>query len=279
MSKNPKSTITESQKQFVTGRGAVLDSRGWAVDYHQNLFAALHVDTVREFEEAGELTEHNGGRIAAPHSSTALAINMFDRWRGRDFTSLGEAMQVDVAHMVGYEQPHDLGFQRPAQPDIEFTDAAGRPVAVEVKLREPYGGVTNEFADRYFDTPGLWDGLPALRGLAMGIRDDETTFTTLHAAQLIKHALGLTRSYGTEFVLGYLWHYVPSDIGNQHVQELAEFATIASLDLDFVSWTVDELLGSFDHDGPDRTWLGYMTDRYSVDAGGIMASASNVEDR
>jgi hypothetical protein len=267
MSKNPKSTITESQKQFVTGRGAVLDSRGWAVDYRQNLFTALQADTVREFQEAGELTEHSGGRIAAPHSSTALAINMFDRWRGRDFTSLGEAMQVDVAHMVGYEQPHDLGFQRPAQPDIEFTGTSGTPVAIEVKLREPYGSVKNEFADRYFETPGLWDGLPALHDLAMGIRGGEVVFTTLHAAQLIKHALGLTCSYGTDFVLGYLWHYIPSKIGDEHVRELAEFAATASADISFTFVTVADLLDRIDPDQVNSAWHSYMTARYVTPVG------------
>lgn len=79
---NPYASLTQSQKQFVTGRGAALDSREWAVDYRQNLFMPLHPDSIVEFREAGEIgDDSSGGRIAAPHSSTALAINMFDHWR------------------------------------------------------------------------------------------------------------------------------------------------------------------------------------------------------
>jgi hypothetical protein len=261
---NPYASITESQKAFVSGRGADLDGRGWAVDYRQNLFAPLHDDTAQEFEDAGELTPAGAGRIAAPHSSTALAINMFDVWRDRELGPLGEAMQVDITHLVGYERPHDLGFQRPAQPDIEFTGTEGRPVAIEVKLREPYGNVKNEFADRYFETPGLWDGLPNLRDLAESIDRNEATFTTLHAAQLVKHAIGLRRSYGDAFVLGYLWHYIPSDTGDNHIRELEEFTAIAASDIRFVSWTVEQVLGGLDTDRCDPDWYVYMAGRYGA---------------
>jgi hypothetical protein len=265
--KNPYATITNTQQQLVTDRGAALDRRGWTVDYRHNLFAAPNTDTVRDFEKSGELTADGGGRIAAPHSSTALTINMLDHWRDRDLTSLGEAMQLNLGHIVAYEQPHDLGFQRPAQPDIEFTDATGNPIAVEVKLREPYGSVKNEVTDRYFETPGLWDGLPALLELAISIRNSDATFTTLHAAQLIKHTLGLTRSYGTEFVLGYLWHDIPTETGNKHVQELAEFANIASTDINFKSVTVTELLRRLNPDQDHKAWHDYMTARYVTPTG------------
>ena len=279
MFEDPWRAVTEAQYQFVRDRGAAFDNRRWTVDYRYNLFAPLHAGTVSDFEEAGELTDDGAGRIAAPHSSTVLAINMFDHWRDRDLRPLGGAMQVDIARVTGFERPHHFGFPRPAQPDIEFTGSAGRPVAVEVKLREPYGSVKNEFAARYFDTPDLWDGLPALHELAVGIRDRDVTFTTLHVAQLIKHAIGLTHSYGSEFVLGYLWHYMPSDIGDRHAEELRQFTATAGLDLDFVPWIVDDLLGEFDHDERDVAWLDHMTERYSVDAGGTMDSESSVEGR
>jgi hypothetical protein len=262
MCKNPYAAITDAQKKFVLDSGADLDNRGWAVDYRQNLFAPLHTDSALDFEVAGELATSGGGRIAAPHSSTALAINMFDVWRDRSPEPLSDAILSGLNRIVGYELQHGFGFRRGAQPDIEFAARGGARVAVEVKFREPYGTVTNEFADRYFDTPGLWDGLPNLRELAVSIRDGDTTFTTLHAAQLIKHALGLTHSCGTNFVLGYLWHHLRSKTGDAHIAQLAEFTTIVSEDIDFAPVTVTELVDRFDPERADAAWLGYMTARY-----------------
>ena len=51
-----------------------------------------------------------------------------------------------------------------ASPMSSFTASDGSAVAVEVKLREPYGRVSNPFADKYFVTKDLWDGLPNLEG-------------------------------------------------------------------------------------------------------------------
>jgi len=50
-------------------------------------------------------------------------------------------------------------------------------------------------------------------------------FERLGAAQLIKHALGLTRRLGPGgFCLVYLWYEVPGRDADQHLTELAGFA-------------------------------------------------------
>ena len=103
--------------------------------------------------------------------------------------------------------------------------------------------------------------------MARDIRDGEAPFKTLHSAQLIKHAIGLTHSYRTNFELGYLWQYIPSDIGDRHVTELAEFAAIASADITFRPLTVAELLERIDTNRVNRAWLDYMTDRYITSMG------------
>lgn len=272
MHEDPYSWITDTQKRFVVERGATLDGRGWVSDYLDNLFTPLHPDTVRDFEETGELTATTAGRIAAPHSSTALNINMFDVWRGADLDPVSRAFGVNVDTERGYEVSHSLGLGRPAQPDVEFAMPDGRRFAVEVKLREPYdlNRYSNEFADRYFETPGLWTGLPNLETFAEGVRAGKIKHTTLHSAQLVKHALGLHRSYGSGFVLGYLWYSVPSKLGERHAEELDAFAAVALLDINFVSWQVGDLIGRFTSDGCPPAWKRYMTDRYSTRTRGTM---------
>ena len=92
--------------------------------------------------------------------------------------------------------------------------------------------------------------------------DKRTTFTTLHAAQLIKHALGLHHSYGDDFALVYYWHYLPSDVGNRHKTELKEFSEVARNDITFIDVTVEQLLGSFVPNPESKPWIDYMTARY-----------------
>lgn len=256
--------ITESQRKFVVDNGAVLDQRGWAESYQDNLFAPLHPESLNEFVACLEVSEDGRGkRISAPHSSTALAVNTFDWWRGKSLNPISRALGVNIERFVGFERSHHFGLDRPSQPDVEFTASDGSAVAIEVKLREPYGRVTNPFADKYFETEGLWSGLPRLGELAELIRfDTETNFTTLHAAQLIKHALGLRRSYGDAFTLVYLWRYVPSEIGERHKAELSTFAAVAQEEFSFTAISVDRLVESFVPDNESMAWFEYMTKRY-----------------
>lgn len=256
--------ITESQRQFVVDNGAVLDQHGWARNYQNNLFAPLHPESLKEFVACSEVSEDGRGkRISAPHSSTALAVNTFDWWRGKSLDPISRALGVDVERFTGFERSHHFGLKRPSQPDVEFTASDGSAVAVEVKLREPYGDVTNPFADKYFETEGLWSGLPRLEELAELIRfDTETNFTTLHAAQLIKHALGLRHSYGDDFTLVYLWRYVPGEIGERHTAELSTFAAVAGEEITFTAISVDHLVASFVPDSESMAWFEYLSRRY-----------------
>ena len=257
-------TITASQREFVRSCGAAFDDRGWTSDYLTNLFQVPHPDTLNELIARKEVApDGRGARIAAPHSSTALAVNMFDWWRGRDLVPLGAALGIPLDRFAGFEREHRFGRGRPAQLDVEFMSSAGLPMGVEVKLREPYGEVSNGFADRYFETPGLWDGLPNLERLARTIRlGGDSTFLTLHAAQLIKHALGLRHSYGHAHTLVYLWHRLAGPVGDTHAREVERFAQTAQSDVTFVAVTVRDILDRFDP-GPDwQRWLDYMTARY-----------------
>jgi hypothetical protein len=260
---SPYRQITESQRAFAVDAGTVLDSRGWAVDYRDNLLAPLHPASLKDFIACGEITDDGlGGRISAPHSSTAFAVNTFDWRRGRDLSPIAEVLGVDIDRIVGFERKRAFGLDRPAQPDIEFIGRNDSAVAVEVKLREPYGSVSNPFADKYFKTDELWEGLPTLHNLARRIRDTDKMFSTLHAAQLIKHAIGLRHRYGDNFTLVYYWHYLPSKTGDTHRTEIAQFADIAGGDITFVAVTLEEMLGRFAVDEESKPWFDYMTNRY-----------------
>jgi hypothetical protein len=261
---DPYGEITRTQKEFVRSRSADFDERGWTVDYRNNLFQPLHTDTLNDFIARGEVTpDGRGDRISAPHSSTALAVNTFDWWRGRDLRRLSAAVGISLDRFTGFEQQHGFGFDRPAQLDVEFVESGGTAVGVEVKLREPYGGVSNTFADRYFETPSLWDGLSIMATLARRIRFEvDPPFVTLHAAQLIKHTLGMHHSYGERFTLVYFWHRLPGSVGKAHAGEVERFAELVQPEISFVPVTVGELLDHFEPDSGSQAWFDYMTERY-----------------
>lgn len=125
--------ITESQRKFVLDTGAVLDRRGWAEDYRDNLIAPLHPESLNEFIACSEVSEDGRGeRISAPHSSTALAVNTFDWWRGRSHIPISNALGVDIERFAGFEQAPDFTLDRPCQPDVEFRASDGSAVAIEV---------------------------------------------------------------------------------------------------------------------------------------------------
>lgn len=255
--------LTSAQRRFVEARGARFDSRGWVTRYEDNLYNQLHPDSLTDLVACGEIDRRGrGDRIRAPHSSTALAVNTFDPWRKVNPTGLSRGLGFEVTSFVGFEQKRGFGLDRPAQPDVEFLDSADRHVAVEVKLREPYGSVSNPFADKYFNKQGLWDGLPGLRQLAQRISTGELSYTTLHAAQLIKHALGMRHTFGEGFVLAYYWHRLPGEVGDRHAAELAQFKAAAGNDISLRSVTVAQLLDRIDPGVCPEGWHEYLTGRY-----------------
>lgn len=128
------------------------------------------------------------------------------------------------------------------------------------------GSLTSRAGDggiRRSRTRGLWDGLPNLERLARTIRlADDSPFATLHAAQLIKHALGLRHSYGDGFKLVYLWHRLAGTVEDAHAREVERFAGVAQSELTFVAVTVGHALNRFDP-GPDsQAWFDFMIARY-----------------
>jgi hypothetical protein len=130
-------------------------------------------------------------------------------------------------------------FPYDPNPDAVFLYAPGqkaKAAAVESKFGEPYDGRGHKGIKRaYLVQPNVWDGLPHCRDLAARLCPDDAEFKHLHAAQLLKHLLGLKHAYGLGgFVLAYLWYDAPGGEGWRHRQEVEQFAEIASRDgIDF----------------------------------------------
>ena len=120
----------------------------------------------------------------------------------------------------------------PPHLDVELAAAGHRPIAIEAKLAEPYRKVTNEFRPAYFERRTLWSNLPRSLGVAQAITSGELSFQRLHAAQLIKHALGLTTSHGKQgFALIYLWYPVEARENDIHIAEISDLQRLIEMTL------------------------------------------------
>ncbi len=258
--------ITVSQLKWASEGGIEVDGSGRAVSVEANLFQPLNLETRREFEAGkGDELGVSGqpGKMASLISSSALAVNVFDPWRGQDATPLCMALGVARDYRVGgFEATYPTGL-RGTDPHLDVKLLApGEPVlAIESKFTEPYRRVTNSFRPSYFSRDAIWAGMPASRSLAQKIADDTIVFHSLHAAQLLKHAIGLNHTLGQgRFVLMYLWYQAPGRHGKLHTAETQRFADIVAYDFDFRSMTCQELLETVD-DGPGG-WIEYLRRRY-----------------
>jgi len=233
-----------------------------------NLFQPLSEATQAEVETgAGDELGSDGvpGKLASLYSSSALVCNMFDFWRGRDARPLFAALRLKAGgSVIGFEAKHPTGLRgTPPHLDVELVDGDGVPVAVESKFTEPYGTVHNEFRPAYLERVSLWDGMPKLRAFAEECAGGTVEFQHLHAAQLVKHALGLSHSYGPDgFTLMYLWYFVDGPEGERHRAEVKQFGEMLEGEIRFATRTYQTILDTVAVDADSEAWRRYLTERY-----------------
>jgi hypothetical protein len=234
-----------------------------------NLFIPFRTETEAEFGRGagGELGSPGApGSMGSLRSSAALAVNVFDAWRGTKLAPLTELIAADRwADRLRFEVTYPTGLRGiPPHLDVVIDREGGIPVAIESKFTEVYSPAKNEFRPSYFEDPGLWDGMTRTRRLAEGIAAGTEPFETLGAAQLIKHLLGLKRQCGVgEFRLLYLWYEWPGEIAEAHHLELERFSEAIDDELDFFALTYQRFFERFGADEePHPGYLGYLEDRY-----------------
>ncbi len=271
--------VTERQKLWALRQGRPIDGQAYTLRLAGNLFRPLVPGSPAWEEIAAGAGNELGigrarGRMQAVHSSSAAAVNVFHYWR-----ELGQVSVIASALGHGGVGPQpDLRFEQtypihgiPPQRtcphlDVEMRAGSGRPVAVEVKLREPYGrhrGLNGAYLRARH--AGLWEGLPGLRALAGELSPDNSRFTHLHAAQLLTHVLGLRSQHPQGFSLVYLWCAVPCKESSRHAREIHEFAEIAMVDrIDFRAVTYQELILRLasEQRSAHQAYVDYLVDRY-----------------
>jgi hypothetical protein len=245
----------------------------------ENLFQALLSGTRADFE-AGDGGELAGSpqKMAAIHSSSALGVNIFQYWQ-----QVGDVAAIATAcglcaresrnpQKIRFEQKCAISPKFARAPNIDVVIEADdgsriKAYGIECKFSEAYSSRRHSGLDpKYLDLSEVWEELPATRGLAATISPKDDSFRHLHAAQLIKHVLGLKTQYSLQgFRLLYLWYDVPGEEGVVHHKEIEKFTEIVNRDrVPFKSLTYQELIAKLSEQVRDghTQYVEYISGRY-----------------
>ena len=223
----------------------------------QNLLTGLPEEILDDFA-AGDGKELEGDRpkFCAVHSSSALAANAFGPFRfhpGRlTLAGLGGFTETR------FEKKLPTGLQgNPPNLDF-FASGPEGTVAVESKFTEVLSTKTAEFRASYGEAIERL-AEPAWRDVYKSLVGDPSRFTSLDAAQLVKHYLGMRHSlveYSRPQAFVYVYWEPTNAVGefSTHRVELEEFsAEVAGSDIRFLGLSYADLWGEWEE---ANTWPG-----------------------
>ena len=284
---NASEQIIAKQIEWAKNKGLQLvgsrENRGrkaYTMSIADNLFQPLNEKSKIELEDGdgSELKGKEGqpAKIQALHSSSVLGINIFDYWREASDKSL--LLAACGLSRAGRELPGEIRFEQKFSIDDRFRYSPNLDVvffsrsarfkifAIECKFTEAYSARRHDGLDqKYFGNETVWQNLSATKRLAQEISPDDSRFEYLHAAQLIKHILGLNRKFGhSRYRFLYLWYDALGEPGFRHRHEVEEFAEVVRSDgVVFHETTYQDLIvGLAQHREEHEKYVSYLTDRY-----------------
>lgn len=208
-----------------------------------NLFEPLTTKHEKSFRvgDGGELDGYPA-KMQAVHSSSALAVNVFQYWDSRKMVkAIAHACGLcnkatGASKSISFEVKYSIDERFPFSPNINVVinndeDFSYQVYAIESKFSEAYGGYGHTGLKEKYLALDIWKDIPHLHELATSISPEDHRFKYLHAAQLVKHILGLKRAHGkTYFRLLYLWYDALGSEGVIHRDEVTRFMEKAKAD-------------------------------------------------
>lgn len=270
-----KSRLIQEQRRWASEAGLEPDARGYLPSYELNLYKPLSEGSRLAFENGSgsELrdTRRYPAKMRAAHSSSALAVNVFDAWVDRDTRPLVRALGLEpVLVNVRFEAQFPTGLPgNPPNVDVALERADGFVIGIESKFTEwltPKSASRPPFKEKYFPSGnGVWDqvGLTATQRLAESIQSKEITFRYLDAPQLIKHALGLATHLGGNFRLHYIYFDCSGSEAAAHQSEITTFSELVRDELGFKAMSYQELVSRLEEFAETPVdYLDYLRRRY-----------------
>ena len=236
-----------------------LDLNGYAADFHGTLLPGVSPE---DFE--GDLSSGDGNELEtkfrAAHSSSGLAVNCFAPFRQRiaDLTMPGHS-GFDT---LQFERKCPTGLRGGRAPNLDVVLSGPNSVlAIESKLTEYLSAHRANFSPAYEAQIRDARRDQGYFREMLRLQDRPDHYTWLDAAQLIKHAFGLARSFPDRPVtLLYLfWEPANPNAGPEfaaHRDEIDEFrARVAGSSPAFEAMSYPELWQSWRDSAPTPGWL------------------------
>jgi hypothetical protein len=251
----------------------------YTMSVEQNIFDGTLDAPVRDAFDAGAGGELQGKipTMSALHSSSAMAVNLFQYWViCGNFADVATLLKVPSRNISSgafedkfpvCEEPTKHGFKEPPHLDFALRYEDGSRVGVECKLFEPYGRLGHTpLKQAYLALTDAWNDIPKCRALAEQLAVGPANFHRLGPSQLLKHILGLKFQAPTEKVrLIYLYYDAIGGEAAEHRHEIRKFQEKISGDpVSFVPLSVQEfILRSVRQFRDDhRQYVDYLAERY-----------------
>jgi hypothetical protein len=179
--------------------------------------------------------------MCAVYSSWALCVNLFHHW-SRLLTGtpcLDSKPAIDPlltacglstkrVKSIDFEVPNIVNPRFKTAPHIDvqisFDDDHWKCAGIEAKFCEPYGDQKpGGLKAVYLQQKALWREWPNVPAFAQQLSPNNLTHSHFHAAQLLKHLLGLRMQNGGNFVLALIGNFARLvEAGSQPFQESHE---------------------------------------------------------
>jgi len=265
----------------VVGSRITSGVRNYTKNFDENFFDTLTEKTKECFEKGDGNELHSSGihlpKMQALHSSSSIAVNFFQYWENKkSYHEITHALGLTNAgnrysNKIVFEKKFviDNKFSIPPNIDVVIENDSslnGLQFAIECKFTEAYSSRHhNGIDEKYFNLVDIWNGIPHLKEYALKINISDELNQYLHAAQLIKHILGLRKKYKNKFMLLYLFYDTIGNVSKIHRDEIEWFKKVCEQDkISFKSISYQEvIINLFKHYySGNEEYINYLSDRY-----------------
>lgn len=244
-------------------RDASIDENGYAADFHDNLLPLVSPEDFEADLSAGDGNELET-KFRAAHSSSALAVNCFAPFRRRNADL---ALPTDAGFGdLQFERKCPTGLRGGRAPNLDvLLSGPTSVVGIESKLTEFLGKHRAEFSPAYADQIRDERREQGYFREMLRLMDAPEAYVWLDAAQLIKHAFGLARTFRDRPVTLLYLFWEPanpecSPAFAAHRQEIAAFAERVAVSRPaFAAMSYPELWATWREGAP--AWLSEHLDQ------------------
>jgi restriction endonuclease-like protein len=243
-----------------------VDTNGYVQSFRDNLVPLI---STADFE--ADLSAGNGNELEtkfrAAHSSSALAVNCFSPFRSR-IADLTLPLVGNFSDLQ-FERKCPTGLKRGIPPNLDvMLSGVEGVIGVESKLTEHLGRHRAKFSPAYAEEIRDQRREEGYFREMIRLIDEPRSYNWLDAAQLIKHAFGLAKTFsGRPVTLLYLF-WEPENpqkhpVFEAHRREVAEFSDrVTGSTPNFVAMSYPELWSFW-----RREPLGWLSDHLDELAG------------